>query len=63
MGGNCGCGSERSYMRPTLGCLECGTPCCSTCAVPLESATYCHRCAGSLLEATNVRAAGSFELY
>ncbi len=63
MGGNCSCGTEQSHTLPALGCLDCGTACCSACAVPLESVTYCRRCAGSLLGATNVRAPGSFELH
>ena len=63
MAGNCDCGSERSHGRPMLGCLECGAPCCPACAVPLESVTYCRSCAESLLGATNVCAAGTFELH
>ncbi len=60
---SCRCGSHRPGTYPTLGCLECGTPCCPACAVPLESVTYCRRCATSLLEPLSVEAPGSFELH
>jgi hypothetical protein len=48
---------------PLFGCLDCGTTCCQACAIHLESAIYCHACAGSLLEATQVQAAAPFELH
>lgn len=63
MGDRCVCGSKGSAGSPALACLECGTACCPACAVPLESVTYCHRCAGSLLDASAVRAVGAFELH
>jgi hypothetical protein len=51
---------ERAFYD--LGCIDCGTACCSACAVPLESVTYCRSCARSLLGAGMVQAAGSFDL-
>jgi len=61
MSAMCGCGSETRYVFE-LGCVECGTACCPRCAVPLESVSYCARCAGDLLGATSVRANGPFDL-
>ncbi len=63
MASQCACGREGSAATPVLGCLECGTACCPACAVPLESVTYCRRCARSLLEAAAIRPAGAFELH
>lgn len=51
----CSCGTPFLRLFDDLGCVECGRQCCSGCAVVLESATYCMRCAESLLE---VSAAG-----
>ncbi|HBH01671.1 MAG: hypothetical protein A2W08_11915 [Candidatus Rokubacteria bacterium RBG_16_73_20] len=58
----CGCGGPARGAFPGLGCLECGAPCCPTCAIHLESATYCRRCASLLLETTTIRAASPFDL-
>ena len=58
----CGCGSTVGG-EAVFGCLECGTTCCRTCAIHLESATYCRACAGSLLETGSVQAADPFELH
>lgn len=63
MGNRCACGTEVSPGSPALACLDCGAPCCPGCAVPLESVTYCRRCAGGLLDTSTVRAAGAFELH
>ncbi len=63
MGGRCRCGSQISHAFHELGCIECGGPVCPACAVPLESATYCQGCAGSLLGAATVRAGGTFDLH
>jgi len=63
MGIRCAVGSQESAGSPALACLDCGAACCPACAVPLESVTYCRRCAASLLEATAVRAAGGFDLH
>ena len=43
----CRCGIESSVHH--FGCLECGAGCCSACAITLESAAYCRRCAAALL--------------
>jgi len=58
---NCGCASETGDALYDLGCIECGTACCPSCAVALESVSYCRNCARSLLGA-GVQAAGSFDL-
>ena len=57
----CGCTSVDPAPYD-LGCIDCGTACCPSCAVPLESVTYCRSCARSLLGAGTVLAAGSFDL-
>ena len=46
----CLCGAPVPYDFEQLGCIECGWPCCPVCGYVLESAWYCARCAGSLLE-------------
>lgn len=46
----CRCGSSIRYSFYDLGRIECGEPCCPACAFPLESATYCLRCAESILD-------------
>lgn len=46
----CRCGSWIHHAFDQLGCIECGAACCPACAFPLESATYCRRCAESILE-------------
>lgn len=38
------------YLFDDLGCIECGRTCCPDCAVLMESAWYCARCADSLLQ-------------
>jgi len=50
MEARCRCGSPIHYSFDHLGCIECGAACCPACAFPLESATYCARCAESILE-------------
>lgn len=62
MGGSCDCGTTVQYTFHHLGCIECGAPCCPSCAVPLESASYCRGCAGSLLGVTTIRAVGPWDL-
>ena len=62
MDGQCRCG-EAVRGAFLLGCFECGATCCAACAIHLESATYCERCAGSLLDVTTVRAADPFHLH
>lgn len=60
---NCGCGTDITFPFHQLACIDCGAGCCLTCAVQLESATYCEQCARSLLEAVPVRPPGWFVLY
>lgn len=60
MGGRCGCGMT---VPTLLACFECGTSTCASCAIHLESATYCSACAGSLLDAPAVRATTPFDLH
>lgn len=50
MEARCRCGSPVPHPFYEMGCIECGAACCPACAVPLESATYCLRCAESVLE-------------
>ena len=59
---SCGCSKNVEGTSYDLGCIECGTACCPSCAVPLESVTYCRSCARSLLGAGPVVAAGTFDL-
>ncbi len=48
----CHCGSRiLSSDADERSCVKCGTACCSACAFSLESATYCARCAESILDA------------
>ena len=63
MVGQCNCDSQQQSAFYNLECLDCGSPVCPACAISLESATYCHTCAGVLLDAPHVRAVGSFELH
>jgi hypothetical protein len=50
------------YNFHHLACIDCGTACCPSCSVGLESVTYCRRCAGDLLEASRVDVEEPFEL-
>lgn len=59
LGDRCRCGAESSVHR--FGCLECGARCCPACAITLESAAYCHRCASALL-GHEVEKPGPFEV-
>ncbi len=60
MGSSCHCGSRTGHVAD-IGCLECGTACCPSCAVQLESASYCQACASALLGVPAV-SPGTFEL-
>ena len=60
---NCGCTNDLDQAPYDLGCIDCGAACCPSCAVHLESATYCRSCARALLGAGTVLAAGSFDLH
>jgi hypothetical protein len=59
---NCGCTNDIGRAGYDLGCIDCGTALCPSCAVHLESVTYCRSCARLLLGAGTVLAAGSFDL-
>jgi hypothetical protein len=50
MEARCRCGGPIAYPFHQFGCIQCGAGCCPACAFPLESATYCARCAESILE-------------
>ena len=54
MGTVCGCGRSGRSPLQELHCFTCGAPCCQSCAVALESATYCGRCAESILDGEGV---------
>lgn len=58
---SCNCPNDKGAYD--LACIDCGATCCPSCAVPLESVTYCRNCARSLLGAPTVQAAGSFDLH
>jgi hypothetical protein len=45
----CSCGSSLGRGSYQVTCLECGRPCCPSCMVILESATYCVACAESIV--------------
>ena len=46
----CRCGSRSlASEADERHCIKCGTTCCSACAFSLEAATYCARCAESIL--------------
>jgi hypothetical protein len=45
----CACGSRSKAGAPGLACLECGAPCCWACTFELGPATYCARCAESVV--------------
>jgi len=47
----------------SLGCQECGAALCPSCAISLESATYCASCAGDLLGTRTVRSGTPFDLH
>ncbi|HEV8436837.1 MAG TPA: hypothetical protein VGT40_01960 [Methylomirabilota bacterium] len=51
LGKICGCGS---VLTTEFHCVKCAAPCCPSCAYALESATYCGRCAESILDADGV---------
>jgi hypothetical protein len=59
--GGCQCGNQMQHSSAPLGCLDCGGATCPRCAVALESASYCRKCAGELL-GTPVETTAPFEL-
>jgi hypothetical protein len=58
--GRCHCGGEMRHAFDDLGCLDWGATCCPACAIHLESAVYCRRCAGALLGVEPIRSGGPF---
>ncbi len=46
----CHCGSRILAGNDERVCVKCGIACCAGCAFSVESATYCTRCAESILE-------------
>ncbi len=62
MTGWCGCGSEVNHAFQRMGCFDCGDGVCPSCAVTLESVSYCRTCAGRLLETRAVESEGRFDL-
>jgi hypothetical protein len=63
MAAHCGCGTEIRNSFHNLGCLDCGAALCPSCAISLESATYCAGCAADLLGTRQVRAGSPFDLH
>jgi len=47
----------------SFGCQDCGAALCATCAISLESASYCSACAADLLETRTVRSGSPFDLH
>ena len=60
--GKCQCGSQINHSYERLGCPECGGTVCPKCAVPLESDSYCHHCAETLLGSDTVESSAPFDL-
>jgi hypothetical protein len=54
----CSCGSPFLRLFDDLGCAGCGHQCCWGCAVVIESAAYCVRCADLLVEVSESFAEG-----
>jgi hypothetical protein len=58
----CVCGARMPYLFDALDCLTCGRACCPDCAVLIESAWYCARCAASWPEVGHPAAVGGGRL-
>jgi hypothetical protein len=41
----CECGLLHPEPRRAQGCRECHAPCCPSCAIEIDSDTYCRWCA------------------
>lgn len=54
MGQVCRCGAEMKSPSEELRCIKCGADCCPTCAYSPEAATYCTRCAESVLDTETI---------
>jgi len=44
----CECGLLHDHSSGEIGCQECGTQVCPSCALDIETRTYCRWCATSL---------------
>lgn len=49
---HCECGTLHQGPAAHTGCQECGTIVCRTCAMEIQSTTYCRWCALRLAPAT-----------
>jgi len=50
----CECALLHNDPAVLRGCRECGTACCPSCAIEIESDTYCRWCAIALTPAVAV---------
>src|SRR4029077_12296060 len=50
----CGCGGHLISARQEINCLKCGVACCPSCSLGVDAATYCARCAESVLDAEGI---------
>jgi len=44
----CECSLLHAGSPRTTGCRECGTACCPSCAIEIDTETYCRWCATAL---------------
>lgn len=51
---DCRCGGRILLGTDERRCVKCQIACCSACAFSLEAATYCGRCAESILDAEGI---------
>ena len=51
---DCRCGGRILVGTDERRCVKCQIECCSACAFSLEAATYCSRCAESILDAEGI---------
>jgi len=45
----CECGLLHEPSSGSVGCHECGATCCPSCALDIDSRTYCRWCATSVV--------------
>jgi hypothetical protein len=50
----CECGLLHPEPRRVQECRECDTPCCSSCAIEIDSDTYCRWCALAMAPALSL---------
>jgi hypothetical protein len=50
----CECGLLHPEARRAQGCRECHTPCCPSCAIEIDSDTYCRWCALAMAPALSL---------